>query len=90
MVAFLVSNSYVGQMKTVTAREFFHAPGLLKALRPGQSLIVTDNGAPNFTVTKAGTRPVKTVADLRREAAQIFPGRRPKVNFTALIKKLKK
>jgi hypothetical protein len=77
-------------MKTVTAREFFHAPGLLKALRPGQSLLVTDNGAPNFMVTKAGTRPVKTAADLHREAGEIFPGRRPRVNFTARIKKLKK
>ena len=77
-------------MKTVTTREFFHAPALVKGLRPGQSLIVTDNGNPNFTVTKAGKRPVKTAEDLRREAKEIFPGNRPKVNFTAIIKRLKK
>ena len=32
-------------MKTLTTREFFHSPGLVKSLRPGQSLVVTDNGA---------------------------------------------
>ena len=77
-------------MKTVTTREFFHAPGLVKGLRPGQSLLVTDHGAPHFTVTKAGNRPVKTAGDLHREAKEIFGGNRPKVNFTSLIKKLKK
>lgn len=77
-------------MKTLTTREFFHAPGLVKSLPPGQSLVVTDNGKPAFTLTKAGKRPVKTGADLRREAKELFPGRRPKVNFTALLKKLKK
>ncbi len=52
--------------------------------------MVTDNGAPAFTVTKAGKRLVKTAEDLRREARELFPGRRPKVNFTAVIKKLKR
>ena len=42
------------------------------------------------TVTKAGKRPRKTSRDLHREAVDLFPGRRPRVNFTALIKKLKK
>jgi hypothetical protein len=77
-------------MKTMTTREFFHSPVLAKSLRPGQSLLVTDNGKPHLIVTKAGTRPVKTAADMRREAAEMFPGRRPKVNFTAIIKSLKK
>jgi antitoxin (DNA-binding transcriptional repressor) of toxin-antitoxin stability system len=77
-------------MKTLTTREFFHAPGLVKSLRPGQSLVVTDNGAPAFTVTKAGRRPVKTAAELRREARELFPGDRPKVDFTSVIKKLKR
>ena len=77
-------------MKSITTREFFHALGLVKNLQPGQSLLVTDNGTPNFTVTKAGSRPVKTAADLKREAEEIFPGKRPKVNFTRLIQKLKK
>ncbi len=77
-------------MKTLTTREFFHAPGLVKSLRPGQSLVVTDNGAPAFTVTKAGKRAAKTAEDLRREAREMFPGERPKVNFTEIIKKLKR
>ena len=77
-------------MKTLTTREFFHAPGLVKSLRSGQSLVVTDNGVPAFTVTKAGKRPIKTADELRREAREMFPGRRPKTNFTEIIKKLKK
>jgi hypothetical protein len=77
-------------MKTMTTREFFHSPVLAKSLRPGQSLLVTDNGKPHLIVTKAGTRPVRTAADMRREAAEMFPGKRPKVNFTAIIKSLKK
>jgi hypothetical protein len=77
-------------MKTISTREFFHAPALVKNLPPGQSLLVTDNGNPNFTVTKAGRRPLKTADDLRREAREIFPENRPKVNFTSLIRKRKK
>jgi hypothetical protein len=77
-------------VKTISTREFFHAPALVKSLQPGQSLLVTDNGSPNFTVTKAGSRPVKTADDLEREALEMFPGKRPKVNFTRLIQKLKK
>jgi hypothetical protein len=77
-------------MKTISTREFFHAPALVKNLRPGQSLLVTDHGNPNFTVTKAGCRPVKSADDLQREAKEIFPENRPKVNFTSLIRKLKK
>jgi hypothetical protein len=77
-------------MKTISTREFFHAPALVRNLRPGQSLLVTDNGNPNFTVTKAGSRPVKTADDLESEAKEIFPGTRPKVNFTSVIRKLKK
>src|SRR5207247_3764805 len=58
-------------MKTLTTREFFHSPGLLKSLRPGQSLTVTDKGAPAFTITKAGERRTKTAEELRREAREI-------------------
>src|SRR5262245_2642236 len=58
-------------MKTVTTREFFHTPGLVKSLQPGHSLVVTDKGAPAFTVTKAGRRRKRTRADLEREAARI-------------------
>jgi hypothetical protein len=77
-------------MKTISTREFFHAPALVKNLRPGQSLLVTDNGNPNFTVTKAGTRSLKTADDLQREAKEMFPGKRARVNFSRLIQKLKK
>jgi hypothetical protein len=77
-------------MKTITTREFFHSPALAKSLRPGQSLLVTDNGKPSLVVTKAGKRPVKTAADMRREAAEMFPEDRPKVNLTAAMKRLKK
>ncbi len=74
-------------MKTLTTREFFHSPGLTKALRPGQSFLVTDNGKPSFVVTKAGQRPRRTRADLEREAREICPRNGPKVNFTAWLKK---
>jgi hypothetical protein len=33
---------------------------------------------------------MKTAEDLRREAREVFPGDWPKVNFTALMKSLKK
>ena len=77
-------------MKTISTREFFHSPALIKSLQPGQSLVVTDKGSPTFTVTKAGKRPVKTAAQLRREAREMFPGKRAKVNFTELLRELKK
>ncbi len=77
-------------MKTISAREIFHAPAPVKNLQPGQSLLVIDNGNPDFTITKAGSRPVKTAGDLRREAREVFPENRPKVNFTRPIRKLKK
>jgi hypothetical protein len=77
-------------MKTITTREFFHAPSLVKSLHPGQSLVVTDKGTPAFTVTKAGKRRRKTRDDLEREAAEICPEDRPKVNYTAAIKEMKR
>ena len=77
-------------MKTLTTREFFHSPGLLKSLLPGQSLTVTDKGEPAFMVTRAGQRRAKKAEDLRREAREICPNRGTKVNFTAIMKKMKK
>jgi antitoxin (DNA-binding transcriptional repressor) of toxin-antitoxin stability system len=76
-------------MKTLTTREFFHSPGLVKALRAGQSVVVTDNGKPALLVTKAGQRPRRTRAELEREAREICPEAKPKVNFTAALKDLK-
>ena len=62
---------YVKHMKTITTREFFHSPATVKTLRPGQSLAVTDNGKPSFTIIKAGRRPRLTQADLDRRAVRI-------------------
>jgi antitoxin (DNA-binding transcriptional repressor) of toxin-antitoxin stability system len=76
-------------MKTLTTREFFHAPGLVKALRAGQSIVVTDNGRPALIVTKAGSRPRRTRSQLEREARDICPGTKPRVNFTAALAELK-
>ena len=76
-------------MKTLTTREFFHSPGLVKGIRAGQSIVVTDNGKPALIVTKAGKRPRKTRAELEREAGEICPKANPIVNFTAALKELK-
>jgi antitoxin (DNA-binding transcriptional repressor) of toxin-antitoxin stability system len=76
-------------MKTLTTREFFHSPGLVKGIRAGESILVTDNGKPALIVTKAGKRPRRTRADLEREAKAICPEATPKVNFTAALKELK-
>src|SRR6266446_9637900 len=64
-------------MKTLTTREFFHSPGIVKALRSGQSVIVTDNGKPALVVTKTGQRPCKSRADLEREARETCPETKP-------------
>jgi hypothetical protein len=76
-------------MKTISAREFYHAPALITSLHAGQSLMVTDNGRPNFIVTKAGRRPRKTVADLEREAREIIPRKAPKTNYAKYLMSLK-
>jgi antitoxin (DNA-binding transcriptional repressor) of toxin-antitoxin stability system len=76
-------------MKTITTREFFHSPGLMKSLRPGESIVVTDNGKPALTVTKTGKRRRRTREELEREAVEICPNPRPKTNFTAILKTLK-
>jgi antitoxin (DNA-binding transcriptional repressor) of toxin-antitoxin stability system len=76
-------------MKTLTAREFFHSPGLVKAMRSGQSILVTDKGKPALIVTKAGRRHRKKRTELEREALEICPEGKPKVNFTAALKYLK-
>ncbi len=77
-------------MKTMTTREFFHAPGLAKVLRPGESITVTDKGKASFTVTKPGPRPLRTRADLERQAREICPESGPTVNFTAVLREAKR
>jgi antitoxin (DNA-binding transcriptional repressor) of toxin-antitoxin stability system len=76
-------------MKLLTMREFFHSPALIKSLHPGQSLTVTSRGKPDVVVTKAGRRPNRTAAELRREAKALLfkPGR--KVDTVALLRKLR-
>ncbi len=80
----------LGAMKTVTTRKFLHAPGVVKILRPGQQLLVTEHGKPSFVITRAGQRPRRTLADLEREAREICPEALPKVNFTKAMKELEK
>ncbi len=75
-------------VKTITTREFFHSPGLLKTLHPGQSLVVTENGEPSLVVTKAGKRPRRSIEDLEREARQIVKRQGPKLNFTKMIREM--
>ena len=76
-------------MKTMTTREFFHSPGIVKALRSGQSVVVTDNGKPALIVTKAGKRPRRSLADLQKENCEIFPDERPSWSLTRALKGLK-
>lgn len=74
-------------VKTVTTREFLRAPTLTKSLRPGQTLLVTSSGKPDFVVTKVGERPRKTAEDLRQEALELSPDERPKVDAVAILRK---
>jgi hypothetical protein len=76
-------------MKTLTTDELVHSPGLLKVLKPGETIAVTDNGLRSFTVTRAGKRPRKTMADIEHEARLVSPRAQPKVNFTEAIRALK-
>ncbi len=76
-------------VKTLTTREFFHSPGIVKGLRAGQSVLVTDNGKPALLVTKPGKRLRKTRAQLKQEAREICAQSKPKVNFTQALKELK-
>jgi hypothetical protein len=71
-------------MKTVSSREFFHHPTTVRALKPGQSLAVTDNGKRSFTVTKAGKRPRLTLADIEKRAVHIKG--KGKLNLVAAIR----
>jgi antitoxin (DNA-binding transcriptional repressor) of toxin-antitoxin stability system len=76
-------------MKTLTTREFFHSPGLMKSLQSGQSVVVTDHGKSALLVTKAARRPRRKRIQLEREALEICPEPNSKVNFTSALKDLK-
>lgn len=60
-------------MKTVTHREFFRAPDLLKELKPGEVLRVTRAGQVSFLAVKPGPPRHLTTSELARQAA----GKRP-------------
>ncbi len=83
------SNAYARRMKTLTMREFFHSPALTRSLHPGQTLVVTSHGKADLLVSKAGRRPVKTAAELQKEAKALLskPGR--KVDTAALLRRLR-
>ena len=70
-IVFRVFCRYVKRVKTITTREFFHSPLTVKALHPGQSLAVTDNGKPSFVVTKAGKRPRRTLQELEEDSVKV-------------------
>jgi PHD/YefM family antitoxin component YafN of YafNO toxin-antitoxin module len=78
-------------MKTLTIREFFHSPSLVKALSPGQSLLVTSNGKPELIVTKAERRPRKTAEQWQKEARELLSTkRRKKIDTVAILRDLRK
>jgi len=59
-------------VKTVSATEFFEAPGVVKVLTPGQKLAVTENGATAFTVIKAGARPRRSRTELETRSRKVY------------------
>lgn len=76
-------------MKSLTMREFFHSPSLVKSLHAGQSLVVTSRGKPDIVVTKAGRRQKRTAEELRQEARALLSKPGKKVNTAELIRKLR-
>jgi antitoxin (DNA-binding transcriptional repressor) of toxin-antitoxin stability system len=58
-------------VKTVTAREFYHTPALVRGLRSGEAITVTKAGKPDFIVTKTGQPPRKPLEQWKRERHSI-------------------
>jgi hypothetical protein len=77
-------------VKTLTMRELFHSPALVRSLHPGQTLVVTSKGKPELMVTKAGRRQHKTAEELRREAKALLSKPGKKVDTIAVLRKLRK
>ena len=75
-------------MKTLTTREFFHSPSLVKALNPGQSLLVTDQGKPSIVVTRSGKRPRRSIEAMEQEARRIVKRMGPKMDFTRMRREM--
>jgi hypothetical protein len=77
-------------VKTLTIEKFLLLPNLAQSLQPGQSLLVTADGKPEFIVTKTRKRPHKTAAELRREARELLTKPGKKVDTVALVRELRK
>ena len=79
-------------MKTLTLREFFHSPSLVRSLQPGQSMLVTSQGKPELIVTKASQRPKKTAQQWQEEARALLTSRPRgrKIDTVAILRELRK
>ena len=76
-------------MKTILKREFFRRPTLVRSLKPGEQVAVTDRGHTDFVVVKSGRRPQRTTAELERLAAQLLPGNRRRINVVEKLRRLR-
>jgi antitoxin (DNA-binding transcriptional repressor) of toxin-antitoxin stability system len=83
------TDNIVCRMKTVSKREFYRTPALVRSLKAGQSVLVTDQGETSFLVVKPGRPPHKTTAELAAEAERLLPGRRRRVNAVKLLRNLR-
>jgi antitoxin (DNA-binding transcriptional repressor) of toxin-antitoxin stability system len=83
------ADNIVCPMKTVSKREFYRTPALVRSLKAGQSVLVTDQGETSFLVVKPGRLPHKTTAELAAEAERLLPGRRRRVNVVKLLRNLR-
>jgi antitoxin (DNA-binding transcriptional repressor) of toxin-antitoxin stability system len=84
-----MSQTILSAVKTVTKREFYRTPALVRSLQAGQSVLVTDQGESSFLVVKPGRPPHKTTAELVAEAERLLPGRRRQVNAVKLLRNLR-
>jgi hypothetical protein len=87
-----VAYRHVSHMKTLTLREFFHSPSLVRSLQPGQSMLVTSQGKPELIVTKASQRPKKTAQQWQEEARALLTSkpRGRKIDTVAILRELRK
>jgi hypothetical protein len=76
-------------MKSVTSREFFLTPSVVKVLHPGQTLVVTDRGRAAFTVTKTGKRQRRSRAELERKAKRVAASAGPKIDIVEVLRRLR-
>ncbi len=74
-------------MKTIVRQDFFRRPSLVRSLRPGEQLVVTDRGQPDFVVMKS--RRNASTEELARLAAKLLPGRRRKIKVVEKLRNLR-